>query len=141
MKSAEPNDRQRRFIEAVARGIPAQEAARSVGYSPAYSRKASRLLKVPVIAQAIAAIREQGRTIAAYGLVEAMKEAESAATFARVNKNSMALVKASELRAKLSGLLIDRVEIAYVDLTGALAAARSRASIQVVQDETRNHDN
>ena len=64
--------------------------------------------------------------MAVYGLVEAMKEAEDAAAFARENKNSMALVKACELRAKLSGLLIDRVELVKVDLTGALARAEAR---------------
>ena len=78
----EPSDRQRRFIEAVARGLSVQEAARSAGFAASYARKASRLLKQPSIARAVATIREQARTVAVYGLVEAMKEAESAATFA-----------------------------------------------------------
>jgi hypothetical protein len=35
----------------------------------------------------------------------------------------MALVKATELRARLSGLLIDRLEVIEVDLRASLAAA------------------
>lgn len=54
--------------------------------------------------------------MAIYGLVEAMKEAEDAAAFAKLHKNPMANVKACELRAKLSGLLIERVEVLEVDL-------------------------
>ena len=129
------NSRQRKFIEAVAAGLPAQEAARRAGYSPAYSRKASRLLRCHAVAAAVADIRERACAAAAYDVTVAMKEAESAATFARVNKNSMALVKAYELRAKLSGLLIDRVEIATVDLTDALSRAEQRisASMQTIE--------
>ena len=56
-----------------------------------------------------------------------MKEAESAAAFAREHKNPMALVKATELRAKLSGLLIDRLEVVPPDdLKAALLEARTR---------------
>jgi len=120
------NHRQQKFIEAVARGESVQQAARLAGFSPSYARKSSRLLKHPAIAQAVAAIRTEARTVAAYGLVEAMKETESAAAFARLHKNPMALVKATELRAKLSGLLVDRVEVVEVDLRGALDRAEAR---------------
>ena len=49
-------------------------------------KAASRLLKNPTAARAIEAIRAEGRTVAAYGLVEVMKEAEGGATFARKHK-------------------------------------------------------
>ncbi len=65
--------------------------------------------------------------MAAYGLVEAMKEAEFTAAFAREHRNPMALLKATELRTKLSGLLIDRLEVVpTIDLKGALEQARNR---------------
>ena len=64
--------------------------------------------------------------MAVFGLVEAMKEADDAAKFSKLHKNPMANVKACELRAKLSGLLIDRIEVVPVDLRGALEAAESR---------------
>ena len=41
-------------------------------------------------------------------------------------KMLMAYCKATELRAKLSGLLIDRIEVVPVDLKGALEQARHR---------------
>jgi hypothetical protein len=122
----ELNDRQRKFVDGVAGGMKTQQAARAAGFAPSYARKASRLLKIPMIAAAVEAIREKGRDLAAYGLVEAMREADDAAAFAKLHKNPMALVKAFELKAKLSGLLIDRVEVATVDLRGALEAAERR---------------
>jgi phage terminase small subunit len=87
-------------------------AAKAAGYSDSYARVAAhRLGKKPAVVQAIDSIRTEGRGIAGYGLVEAMKEAEDAAAFAKIHKIPMANVKACELRAKLSGLLIDRVEV------------------------------
>jgi hypothetical protein len=87
---------------------------------------AYRLAKKPTVAKAIDAVQHEARTVAVFGLVQAMEEADSAAAFARLHKNPMALVKATELRAKLSGLLIDRVEVACVDIKGALLEARTR---------------
>ena len=48
--------------------------------------------------------------------------------FAKKHGNSMALVKAIELRSKLSGLLIDRAEVkvAVVDVRAALEEAKAR---------------
>jgi phage terminase small subunit len=122
----ELNDRQRKFVDHVARGVSAQEAARLAGYGSSYAKKASRLLQCPPVARELELIRAKARDIASYTLVEAMGEANAAAQFARENKNSMALVKATELRAKLSGLLIERVEIATVDLRASIDGARDR---------------
>ena len=63
---------------------------------------------------------------AVYDLTTAMKECEDVIAFARQHKNSMAYCKAVELRAKLSGLLIEKVEVVSVDLTDALARAEAR---------------
>ena len=122
----ELNERLRKLVQYVASGEPVQQAARHAGFSPSYSRKASRLLKHPAVAQALATVQTEARTAMAYTVVSAMKEADSAARFAREHKNPMALVKATELRAKLSGLLIDRVELVTVDLSGAIARAEGR---------------
>ncbi len=126
MIAAALTERQRQLVEYVASGMSVQQAATKAGFAPSYARKSSRLLKHPGIAQAIAAIRAEGRTLAAYGLAEAMKEAEDAARFARLKGNAMALVKSIELRSRLSGLLIERIETVAVDLKGALEAARNR---------------
>jgi hypothetical protein len=121
-------DKQRKYVEHLAAGMDSRTAAKGAGYSDSYSRvAASRLAKKPEIAKAIEVIRKKGCEMAAYDLAAAMKEAESAATFARLHRNPMALVKATELRAKLSGLLIDRLEVVPpVDLKGALFEARTR---------------
>jgi hypothetical protein len=87
---------------------------------------AGLLGSTPAVAKAIEQIRIKGREMAAYGLLEAMAEAECVAAFAREHKNPMALVKATELRARLSGLLIDRLEVIEVDLWASLAAGEQR---------------
>jgi phage terminase small subunit len=120
------NHRQQKFIEAVASGLSTQEAARHAGFSPSYARKSSRLLKQPMIASAIAGIRMEGRKLAAYDVATAMQEALEDHKFAVEKGNAMAAVKATELRAKLSGLLIDRIEVVPVDLRGALDRAEAR---------------
>lgn len=119
--------RQRLYAENIARGLDSPAAAKSAGYSDSFAKVAAyRLGKKPEVAQAIASIQTEGRRLACYDVTVAMREANDAAAFARANKNSMALVKAVELRAKLSGLLIDRVEVVAVDLTGALQRAEAR---------------
>ena len=64
--------------------------------------------------------------MAVYGLVEAMQEADDVIAFAKAKGNAMAYCKELDLRAKLGGILIDRVEIATMDRTGALEAAERR---------------
>ena len=120
------NARQQRLVELVATGIPVQQAAQQAGFSPSYARKASKLLKLPAIATAVADIRERGRSLAAYNLATAMREAQEVIDFAKKHKNSMAYFKAVQHRADLSGLLLQRVEISTVDLAGSLQRARSR---------------
>ncbi len=125
-------DKQRHFVENISCGMPSRAAALAAGYSASFSKVAGhRFRRRPAVVAAVEAIREQGRTLAAYDLAAAMREANDAATFARANKNSMALVKAVELLARLSGLLIDRLELVPpVDMKKALAEAERRV-IQV----------
>jgi len=121
-------DRQRMYVQHLAAGMPSRAAARSAGYSDSFTKVAAfRLGKKPTVVAAIARIREEGMKMACYDLAAAMAEADEAARFARLHKNSMANVKACELRAKLSWLLIDRLELVPpVDLKGSLLAAQTR---------------
>ena len=91
-----------------------------------YARKASRLLKSPVIAKAVAEIRSDARREAVYTLLEAVKEIDKAVLFAYAQKNSMAIAKLLESKGKLFGLYVDRYQEVPVDLRGALAEARGR---------------
>jgi phage terminase small subunit len=120
-------DKQRRYVEGLARGLPSRDAAKAAGYSRSYAMVAAHRLKSkPAVVEALANVRREGMKMASYSLVEAMAEADAAAQFARQHKNPMAVVKAAELRAKLSGLLIDRVEVFTADLRGALDEAKLR---------------
>ena len=120
-------DKQQRYVENLSRGMASRAAALAAGYAHSYAMVAAhRLGKKPAVVEALAAVRKEGMKMAAYGLVEAMREADEAAQFARQHKNPMAVVKAAELRAKLSGLLIDRVEVFTADLRGALDEAKRR---------------
>ena len=120
-------DKQRRYAENIARGLGSREAAKVAGYSESFSKVAAhRLQKYPAVAKTIAEIRRAGMKAAVYDLTTAMKEAEEVCTFAKLHKNAMAYMKGTELRAKLSGLLIDRVEVVPVDMVGALERAERR---------------
>lgn len=121
----------------MARGLSAQEATRSACYAPGYARKASRLLKFPVIAKAVAEIRSDARRETVYTLLEAVHEIDNAVLFAYVQKNAMAIAKLLESKGKLFGLYVDRYQEVPVDLKGALAEARGRVLTFVTV--TRGH--
>jgi hypothetical protein len=94
------------------------------GLCAGLARKASRLLKSPVIAKAVAEIRSDARREAVYTLLEAVKEIDKAVLFAYGQKNAMAIAKLLESKGKLFGLYVDRYQEVPVDLKGALAEAR-----------------
>jgi hypothetical protein len=121
-------DKQRKFVELYTSGkMDKVQSARAAGYQGSGAKKAgTRLLKNPIVRQAIESVQAEARTVAVYDLATAMKEAKAVCTFAKRHKNAMAYCKATELRAKLSRLLIDRVEIIPVDLVGALEKAERR---------------
>jgi len=83
------------------------------------------------VAEEIEKIRAQGRTLAAYDLAVAMQEALDVIEFAKQHKNAMAYFKGVELRSRLSGLLIDKVEVVTVDLVAALQLAEQRVLKQL----------
>jgi len=116
--------KQIRFIELMGAGADQHAAAQQAGFRSRSARY--KTLSNPLAIQYLSAIRAETRAITAYDAATAMAEALDVITFAKENKNAMAYCKAVELRARLSGLLIDRVEVVTVDLTGALRAAETR---------------
>lgn len=116
--------KQIRFLELMASGIEQKQAGEQSGLRSSGSRY--RVLTNPVAQQYLSSLRAESRAIVAYDIACAMQEAKEARDFAIEHENPMAVVKATELRAKLSGLLVDRVEISTVDLTGALSRAEHR---------------
>jgi len=99
--------KQAEFVAAYLKHGNAIQAARECGYSPTY---AGSLILVPAVAAALADARNQVAIKGEYNLAAAMKEAEDAMVFARAANQANAYVKAVELRAKLQGLLIERVD-------------------------------
>ena len=146
MKSRTLTHRRETFIRLLATGLPSREAALQAGFSKSYSKvAATRLGKLPAVKSAVDAIQLEGRKMASYDLARALKDCEDAAAFAIRKGNAMALVKSRELESKLAGLLIERVEQVTLDLTAALAAAKSRAlshkNITITgKDEERKSD-
>ena len=120
-------DKQRLYIAGIARGMTSFDAALAAGYSKSYAKvSAHRLGRKQAVANAITQIQKKGREMAAYTVVEAMAEADAAAEFAILQKVPMALVRARDLKARLAGLLIEKVELVTVDLSSALSRAEQR---------------
>ena len=128
MKSRPLTHRRETYIRLRANGLPSREAALQAGFSKSYSKvAATRLGKLPAVKAAVDEVQMEGRKMASYDLATALTDCDRAAEFARKNKNSMALVKSNELKAKLAGLLIERVEQVTVSIKEALELAKERA--------------
>jgi len=123
---------QQAFVQAYAVGDKsATQAAIAAGYSPRTARvQVYDLLRNPGVKAELDQIRERITQKTVYDAAAAFNEAGEALEIARKSKNSHAFTKAVELRAKLHGLLTDKllVETVSVDLTAALRDAKARAS-------------
>lgn len=116
------------YAELRAKGLTQKEASEKVGYSSRTG--ALKAERNPQVREYLAEVQKQSAIRASYVVGTAMDEALDGMEFAKATKNATAYVKAVELRAKLSGLLIDKVEVFTADLRGALLEASKRV-IQV----------
>ena len=113
------NPRQQAFVEAYALPSPingqafnASEACRRAGYSVKRADStAQRLLRTPKIKAAVDAMRAEVAERAGYTTERCMAELEKGMSFALQTENASAYVRAVELRGKLTGLLVDRVDM------------------------------
>ncbi len=116
--------KQEAFCIAMASGMNPSDAYRSAydtsKMKPAsINKEAKKLLtENPHITPRIDSLRKPVIQAAQYGLAEAMAEAADALEVAREKSNGGAMVAAVTLRAKLSGLLIDKKEIRTGELDG-----------------------
>ena len=107
--------RKQRFASLVASGLTASEAARQAGYADADSGGARsiahRLMKDPkvraLVDEQLAALRERNESTAD----SMVKQFDEDRAFAVSTQNASAAVRASEMKAKLAGLLIDRADV------------------------------
>lgn len=116
MAASPLTEKQLAFVAAYIKHGNSAQAAREAGYSEASAKSAGKLLRkdpriIAMIERAQAKVINQAVKEASLTLEQAMKEAEEAMNFAMLMKNAGAYVKAVEHRAKLSGLLIDRVDM------------------------------
>lgn len=118
-----------RYAAGIIKGLTKKQAAIEAGFSVSVAEhSANKIHEKPAVQAAIEQARTEIRAAAVYDHAQAMAEAGEAIAFAKKHGNSMALVKAIELRSKLSGLLIDRAEVkvAVVDVRAALQEAKAR---------------
>jgi hypothetical protein len=126
-RTARLTQQQIRFLDAYAQCHDGKKAAMSVGYTDSSApQMAKRTLANPKAIEYLSTLQAESRAIVAYDLALAMKESLEVIQYAKQQGNAMAYFKAVEHRAKLSGLLIDRVQVATVDIKSALEEARQR---------------
>jgi hypothetical protein len=127
-----------------------RQALRESGYAATYSQ----FFKVPAVIAAIDSARRAVAVKAEYNLESAMTAMDNAALFARETGNATALVRAEELKAKLAGLMVDRVDarqvgafqLVFADLNGppktvdAAAAASAKTMLNAAAAAMPSHD-
>lgn len=96
------------FVAEVSKGRPAHEAARAAGFTGKHAGQT--LLRRPHIQAELANQRALIRAVTAYDAKAAMEELNDSLDFARQTGNANAVAKLVELRMKLHGLLIERVD-------------------------------
>lgn len=120
--------RQARFVKEYLICGEGAEAARRAGYTASDSKnRAYKLSKLPKVAAAIELGRGDIARNAQYDTNAAMKELDEAIAFAKSRDNAMAYAKCIELKAKLCGLMIDRLMVTETpSITGAIIDAKRR---------------
>jgi phage terminase small subunit len=115
-KAGRLTEKQERFCQQIVLGVSQGDAYRAAydagGTSqPVVQNKASALMKRDDIRMRIDAIRKPVVTRVQYTLEKAMDEAEEALQLAREMQKAGQMVAAIQLRAKLNGLLVDKVSV------------------------------
>jgi hypothetical protein len=121
------DERHRRMLLRYAKGEAFAVVAQQEGLTPSYARTLKNdLLKRPAVQNMLREIHTKANELAAYGLQQALVQAQECIDFAIKLENPMARMKSTELKAKLAGLLIERVEVVSIDISGALQRAEAR---------------
>jgi phage terminase small subunit len=104
--------RQARFVDEYLKCGIGQRAAIAAGYSPRSAHWQSRRLlnENPGVMRAIAEGQAELRELAVVSSATMLAQFDEDRQFAIETKNATAAVRASELKAKLAGLMIERVD-------------------------------
>lgn len=122
-------------------------AALACGYSPKSARQiGSKLLKDPLVRAEVDRLRAEVREQGKYNLEKAMKECEDAMAFAKRTDNATALVRAVELRSKLSGLLDLKIDVKatsgfQIVFAGIDEPVRNVSPIEIESGKNQTDDN
>lgn len=123
--------RQAAYVHGIAQGLSKKAAALAAGYAPGSTRsQVFDLENNPKVRAELEKTFAETRKHVAYDAAECFKEAGRALAMAEKTRNASGMVKATELRARLYGLLVDKqqIEVATVDIRGALESARARVT-------------
>lgn len=137
------------FVTEYVAGATATEAARRAGYSSAAARAHKLLSACRSVVRAVDAWNKCQRLRCEYSVGKAMIEIERGMVLAEKGNQMTAYMRGAELRARLHGLLVDRLE-ATVDtgpnvtqamlLAARLRAERARPAIVDAQFEEVKDD-
>ena len=126
-----------KFAMAYAAGMSQKDAALAAGYSPNSTAAPYDAMKDPRVKAEVERVRESLRQQTEYDAQRAFEEAGAAVAFAEKTNNATAYCRAIELRMRLNGLLVDKQKIEFestIDIAGALAEARARATLRPTCD-------
>lgn len=130
-KPRELTPRQAQFVAAyIANGGNGVRAAIEAGYAEksAAGRAHTLLTTAPAVIAAVAEMRAEIKQRGLYTVERAMVDLDAAAAFCRQHKQGTALVRAQELKMKLSGLLVEKIDLRVQppDIAQVLIEARKR---------------
>src|SRR5262245_18124958 len=104
------NPRHERFVQALFEGKPANRAYADAGYAP-HDGNCIRLRGNERIKARLAELQAQAARSAKITIESICAELAEATEVARTKGQAQAMVSASALRAKLAGLMIEKVEV------------------------------
>jgi len=119
-----------------------KRAALDAGYSSQSSGTyGTSLAKDPRLAAAVEEVRERVMAKAEYTCEVAMKEAQAALDFAEETGNANAYVKAVELRSKLMGLLVEKIDLRQaigfqIRIGGLKSSTAPPVDVQMIPSDT-----
>jgi hypothetical protein len=125
--------REQKYADGIIRGKSKRQAALDAGFNKSTAEhSAGRIHNRPAVQEAIATARAELRAAAVYDTKAAVAEVDSTIEFARQHKNPMAAAKLLDLKCRLLGLLVEKVDLRISekpDVLAALNEARRRVTV------------
>lgn len=109
------NEMQLKFVSEYLKTSSPTASAIAAGYAPAGAKsQAYQLLRNPKIKAELQRVQALVQEEGVYNLKKALADAEEAYQVAKANENAAAMTAAATLKAKLSGLMVDRSEVKQI---------------------------